>query len=264
MQTQFRELTDSQCGSPPGQVIKAFLPVQGTKKHDLRVIMNAILWLVRTGVQWRHLESKYPPWQSVYYHFYRWSRNGTLEKINHALNKLVRLQAGRAALPSLMCVDSQSVKLSPFIAQHRGIDANKKINGRKRQAAVDTLGLLWAVKVHAAHQADCQVGCQLWSQLLPVSERLEKVLIDASYQGSFTQIADSMALVTEIATRPETAQGFVPLKQRWVVERSFAWSMHSASNFFRRIVKDYEYTKESSQAMLVLANTTIALNKMAT
>jgi transposase len=136
MQTQFTELTDSQW-----QVIKEFLPVHRSKKHDLRVILNAILWLVRTGVQWRNLESKYPKWQSVYYHFYRCSRNGTLETITHALNKLARVQAGRTALPSLMCVDSQSVKLSPLIAEHRGIDANKKVNGRKRQAAVDTLGL---------------------------------------------------------------------------------------------------------------------------
>lgn len=253
MQTQFSELTDSQW-----QVIQDFLPVQNTKKHSLRTILNAILWMVRSGSQWRNLESKYPKWQSVYYHFYRWSRNGTLENINQALNRLVRLQAGREALPSLMCVDSQSVKLAPFIAEHRGLDAHKKVNGRKRQAAVDTLGLLWAVDVHAANESDSVMGCRLWSKLLPVSERLEKVLIDASYQGLFVQAATCLEIATEVASRPETAQGFVPIKQRWVVERSFAWS-----NFFRRVVKDYEYTKESSEAMLLLANSTIALNKLA-
>ena len=253
MQTQFTELTDSQW-----QFIQEFLPVQRTRQHDLRVVMNAILWLVRTGTQWRNLDSKYPKWQSVYYHFYRWSRDGTIDTINQALNRSVRLQAGRAALPSLMCVDSQSVKLSPFIMEWRGTDANKKVNGRKRQAAVDTLGLLWAVDTHGAHQADSRAGCRLWSKLMPVSERLEKVLIDASYQGTFTQLADSLGIATEIASRPETDPGFVPVKQRWVVERSFAWT-----NFFRRIVKDYEYTKESSEAMLLLANTTIALNKLA-
>jgi transposase len=234
------------------------LPVQNTKIHDLRVIMNAILWIVRTGTQWRNLDSKYPKWPSVYYHFYRWSRNGSLEKINWARNRLVREQAGRAALPSLMCIDSQSVKLAPLIAERRGMDANKKVNGRKRQAAVDTLGLLWAIDVHAAHQADSRLGCRLLPKLAPVADRLEKILIDTSYQGCFTQIAHSIGLATEIAARPETAQGFVPVKQRWVVERSFAWT-----NFFRRTVKDYEYTKESSEAMLLLANTTIALNKLA-
>jgi transposase len=253
MQTQFTELTDFQW-----QFIQEFLPLQRTRQHDLRVVMNAILWLVRTGAQWRNLDSRYPKWQSVYYHFYRWSRDGTIEIINQALNKLVRLQAGRAALPSLMCVDSQSVKLSPFIAEWRGTDANKKVNGRKRQAAVDTLGLLWAVDIHAAHQADSRAGCRLWSKLMPISERLEKVLIDASYQATFTQLVDCLGVVAEIASRPETAQGFVPVKKRWVVERTFAWS-----NFFRRIMKDYEYTKESSEAMLLLANTTIALNKLA-
>jgi transposase len=253
MQTKFTELTDSQW-----QFIQEYLPVQQAKKHDLRVIMNAILWIVRTGPQWRNLDSKYPKWQSVYYHFYRWSRNGSLDKINQALNQLVRIQAGRASLPSLICVDSQSVKLAPFIYEWRGLDANKKVNGRKRQAAVDTLGLLWAVDVHAAHQADSRMGCQLWTKLMPLSQRLEKVLIDASYQGSFTQIATSLGIVTEIAAKPQTAQGFLPVKQRWVVERTFAWT-----NFFRRIVKDYEYTKESSQAMLLLANTSITLNRIA-
>ena len=253
MQTHFCELTDSQW-----QVIQEFLPVQNTKIHSLRTITNAILWLVRSGSQWRNLESKYPKWQSVYYHFYRWSRNGTLEKINRALNSRIRLQAGRAALPSLMCIDSQSVKLAPFIGQHRGLDANKKVNGRKRQAAVDTLGLLWAVDVHAAHQADSRAGCRLWWKLMPACQRLEKVLIDSSYQGVFTQVAHFLGVATEIAARPESVQGFVPIKQRWVVERTFAWS-----NFFRRIVKDYEYTKESSEAMLLLANMTITLNRLA-
>ena len=81
MQTKFSELTDSQW-----QFIQEFLPVQQARKHDLRLIMNAILWLVRTGTQWRNLDSKYPKWQSVYYHFYRWSRNGTIDNINQALN----------------------------------------------------------------------------------------------------------------------------------------------------------------------------------
>jgi transposase len=252
MQTKFTELTDSQW-----QFIKEFLPVQKAKKHDLRMVMNAILWLVRTGTQWRNLDSKFPKWQSVYYHFYRWSRDGTFETINQALNQWVRLQAGRAALPSIMCIDSQSVRLAPFVAERRGMDANKKVNGRKRQAAVDTLGLLWAVDVHAAHQADSRMGCQLWPKLMPFSQRLEKVLIDASYQGAFTQLADGLGISTEVAAKPESVQGFVPVKQRWVVERTFAWS-----NFFRRIVKDYEYTKQSSEAMLLLANATIALNKL--
>jgi len=246
MQRKFTELTDAQW-----QFIEEFLPVQRTHQHDLRLVMNAILWIVGGGSQWRNLDSKYPKWQSVYYHFYRWSGNGRL-------NRLVRLEASRAALPSLMCFDSQSVKRSAFIAEWRGTDANKKVNAGKRQAAVDTLGLLWAVDVHAAHQADSRAGCRLWSKLMPVAGRLEKLLIDASYQGCFTQLADSMGFATEIASRPETAQGFVSIKQRWVVERTFPWS-----NFFRRIVKDYEYTKESSEALLLLANSTIALNKVA-
>jgi transposase len=86
MQTKFTELTDSQW-----QFIKGFLPLQHTKKHYWRIVMNAILWLVRTGTQWRNLDSKFPKWQSVYYHFYRWLRNSTLEAMNQALNQWVRI-----------------------------------------------------------------------------------------------------------------------------------------------------------------------------
>ena len=123
---------------------------------------------------------------------------------------------------------------------------------------MDTLGLLWAVDGEAAHQADSPMGCHLWPKLMPVSQRLEKLLIDSSYQGTFTQMATCLGRATQIADKPETAQGFVPLKQRGGVERTFAWT-----NFFRGIVKDYQYTKESSEAMLLLANSTSALNKLA-
>jgi transposase len=110
-------------GDSQWQFIQELLPLQRTRQHDLRVVMNAILWLVRTGAQWRNLDSRYPKWQSVYYHFYRWSHNGTIDRLNRALNCLVRLEAGRAALPGLMgvnsqCglmgVNSQCVKLAPY------------------------------------------------------------------------------------------------------------------------------------------------------
>jgi transposase len=91
-----------------------------------------------------------------------------------------------------------------------------------------------------------------------VSQRLEKLLIDSSYQGAFTQVATYLGIVTEIAAKPETTQGFVSVQQRWVVEITFAWT-----NFFRRIAKDYEYTKESSQVIILLANSTITHNRLA-
>ena len=100
-------------------------------------LMDRTYWHTMAWDAPRNLDSKYPKWQSVYYHFYRWSRNGTLNKINQALNQLVRIQAGRAAFPSLMCVDSQSVKLSTFIDAMRGLAVPRRMLIRKSMEEKD-------------------------------------------------------------------------------------------------------------------------------
>lgn len=117
MTPQFVRLTDGQW-----EVIKEFLPVQRKRHHDLREIFNAILWITRTGAQWRNLDSSFPPWTAVYYYFYRWTKLGIIEKINQALNRYERLLLNRADSPSLGLVDSQSVKLAPMIFEYRGVD----------------------------------------------------------------------------------------------------------------------------------------------
>ena len=128
MQPQFERLTDGQW-----EVMKLFLNWQRKRKHDLREIFNAILWITRTGCQWRNLDSSFPPWKSVYYYFEKWGKDGTLEKMCQTLNVLERLQLGREPTPSLGIVDSQSVKLSPMILEHT-------LNGRRRQILVDVIG----------------------------------------------------------------------------------------------------------------------------
>ena len=110
------------------------------RKHDLRQIVNSILWLLRTGCQWRNLPDCWPRWQAVFYYFDVWKRAGTFERINATLNELDRKRAGKLPTPSLVCIDSQSrsadaVKLSPLIHEDRGLDPNKRVNGRKRHRA---------------------------------------------------------------------------------------------------------------------------------
>lgn len=124
------------------------------RKYDLRDILNAIFRILRTGLQWRNLDNKYPPWESVYYYFRTWNSKGILSKINSALNKLERTKQGKEETPSLVCIDSQSIKATPFISQDKGIDGNKRVNGRKRHIMVDTFGLVWSVIVHAANIHD--------------------------------------------------------------------------------------------------------------
>jgi putative transposase len=138
MQTKFNELTDSQW-----EIIEKYVSHHKPREHCLRTIVNAILWICRNGSQWLNMESKYPKWQSVYYYFDIWNKNGTWDKM---LNELVireKKRQGREAEPSAVAIDSQSIKGVAFISEEsRGVDGGKKVKGRKRHIVV---GLLrWA------------------------------------------------------------------------------------------------------------------------
>jgi putative transposase len=145
MQPQFEELTDAQW-----QVIKEILKDNRKRKHNLRDVVNGILEILRTGTQWRNLNHSKLSWQVICYYFRRWKTNGTLERLNSCLNVKERSQQNRQAAPSLLYIDSQSIKSVSFVNQDKGIDGNKFVNGRKRHLIVDTLGLIWGVVVHAA------------------------------------------------------------------------------------------------------------------
>ena len=143
MQTQYQRLT-----GPQWEIIKEYLPVQRKRTYDLRDVVDGIFWGLRVGNQWRNMPEVFPPWQSVYYYFRTWKADETLEKLNWSLNKKERKRQEKEEVPSLFCIDTQSVKTAPFVSHCKGIDGNKKINGRKRHVITDSLGLVWAVVVH--------------------------------------------------------------------------------------------------------------------
>jgi transposase len=244
MQTCYQELTDSQW-----EIIEKIIDSKRKRWHSLRTICNAVLWIVYTGSQWRNLESSYPPWQSVYYYFSKWQKTGLWEQILDALVVEERKRQQRQETPSLLAVDSQSVKTINFVSLDTGIDGAKKLNGRKRHLAVDTLGLPWATLVTSAGVSDSAAGCQLVDLLKGKVPRLEKIAADHGYKASFTDhVNKGYQWQVEIAQRPESTKGFVPQKNRWPVERSFGWL-----NFRRRLARDYEKTVESAQAVLQIA-----------
>ncbi len=145
-----------------------------------------------------------------------------------------------------------------MIWEDRGFDPHKCVNGRKRQLFVDTQGRIWVVGVHAAQQGDGPAALELVGDLLwRVGEGVEKVFGDQAYNGVFARELAEWSIDFEKASRPESARGFVPVAKRWVVERTIAWT-----NFFRRIVKDYEYTVTSSVSWLYLANIQIMLQRI--
>lgn len=250
-------LTDSQW-----QVIALLLPIHRKRRHCLRQVLDAMRYICRTGCQWRCLPACFPPWPAVYYYFRRWQVDGTLARLNQASNRADRLAQGRRPTPSLALVDAQSVKLAPRLRQQRGLDAHKRVNGRKRQVLCDTGGRIWQAAVHAANGHDSRAAHVLLptrTALRPAwASRLRIVLTDKAYQGRFAQQVQALGWQHQIASRPPSAtRGFVPMANRWVVERIFAWL-----SAFRRLAVDYERTPASHVAWLLLANLTMTLNRL--
>jgi putative transposase len=100
------DLTDEQW-----LVVRPLLPnVERKRKHSLREIINALFYHTRAGGAWRLLPHDFPPWETVYGFFNRWSKNGTLEGMHDCLRERTRIEAGREATPSAAIMDSQSVK----------------------------------------------------------------------------------------------------------------------------------------------------------
>ena len=134
--------------------LRRFLPAaktHGRPRTDLQAVFNAILYLVKTGAQWRLLPKNFPPWQTVYHHFRQWSRSGLLARLNHRLRAKVRRAVGKYAQPTAASLDSQTVRASAHVG-HVGYAAAKKTKGRKRFLLVDTLGLVLGAGVEPA---DC-------------------------------------------------------------------------------------------------------------
>jgi transposase len=258
------DLTDAQWAllAPEAQAVMAELrrsPAGRPMEHDLRAVLDGIGYVTRYGIEWRALPVDFPPWEAVYAFFERWNARGLPHGLVERLRGRLRLAHGRAELPTAGSIDSQSVKAADTVgAASRGFDAGKKINGRKRHIAVDTLGLVLAVVVTAASVQDRDGAYRLLALLRERFSTIILVWADGGYAGRLVSWAHQvLALTLTIVKRSEDTTGFIVLPHRWVVERTFGWLLR-----YRRLVRDYERRFEHHEAIVLWATVAIMTRQL--
>jgi len=239
------DLTDQQWA-----LIAPMVPVKPggrPAKHSRRRIVDAILYLNRTGCSWRHLPHDFPPWDTVYWYFKRWNQDGTTDRIHDALREATRDAAGRDPMASAGIVDAQSVKAADTVgADSRGYDGGKKVNGRKRHVVVDTIGLLVVVLVTAAGLQDRDGGRLVLAKARMKMPSIALVWADGGYAGRCVEFARRvLRIALQIVRKPEGQHTFEVLLRRWVVERTLSWLVRC-----RRLDRDYERLPEHAEAMV--------------
>lgn len=254
----YTDLTDAQWA-----YIEPMLPRphrRGRPPRDRRVILDAILYVLKGGIPWRLLPASFPPWQTVYHVFRQWALDSTWAVLNDALRVCLRRSVGRHDEPSAAILDSQSVK-SDGHGGAVGFDAAKCIKGRKRHMLVDTVGLVLGAVVSPANCTERDGAQLVLGRVADWFGRLRRLWVDGGYTGDAFRdwVRERWGqLEVEVVKRCQDIRGFKVLPRRWVVERTFGWLMRH-----RRLVRDYETSESSAEAWIHLALIRIQLRRLA-
>ena len=225
------------------------------RSTNIRAVLNAIFYLLRTGCQWRLLPREFPAWGTVYHYFRSWENAGIWTFVQRSVYEESRLKAGRHACPSVVIMDSQSVKTTER-GGVRGFDAHKRVKGRKRHILVDTSGLPIACRVEPANTPDRKSASLLLGGLGPLFPNIRTVVADAGRESRklarYLMKQDGWKL--QIVKRRQRAFKITGLT--WIVERSFAWLGRN-----RRLSKDYELKVQTSETLIDIAAIRLMLNR---